>query len=110
MAPPDGNPAHPNAGVRCDFCSRDNPAWRYPCKPFIVNEVDGLISVESPDDWAACDTCRSLIDHGDWGALETRSVMTANVAPHMQLLLRPHVRALHAGFRKYRTGSAVRVR
>jgi hypothetical protein len=68
---PDGNPAILHRGADetlavgtqtavCDFCAAPNPRWVLPVGHV---KLDGnpLMS-HSDDDWAACDTCKPLIE------------------------------------------------
>lgn len=50
----------------CDFCLAPDPTWEFPANPTLI--PDGRFDA-SPDDWAACDECRELIEAGDFDAL-----------------------------------------
>jgi hypothetical protein len=57
---------------RCDFCNADTdtdtgPFYRLPARSF---EMPGPIAGHmSHGDWAACQTCATLIRHNQWGVL-----------------------------------------
>lgn len=56
---------------RCDFCNADFPKWGIPAREF---EMPGLPGHFSDGDWAACDTCRILIEKNRWDTLARRAV------------------------------------
>jgi hypothetical protein len=98
----------------CDFCSAPNPVWMYPCASFnagtqIVPGAGGGIGSEtyvSEDAWGACDDCHADIEADRWGWVADR--MLTRAPRELRILLRPQIKALHAEFRKHRSGPAVR--
>lgn len=64
---------------RCDFCNRDYPTWVIPALSF---EYPGLPGHFSDGDWAACDTCKVLIEKRRWETVIRRAVeQTQSVLP-----------------------------
>lgn len=66
----------------CDFCSGTPVRWTYPARPHTsgtivamgANMPTTMVGVGSPDDWAACDRCHSLISRGARDELARYSV------------------------------------
>lgn len=54
----------------CDFCSRPDPTWEFPCKDFCVEHL----KLESTGGWAACDECANLVCNRRWEELARRSM------------------------------------
>lgn len=52
----------------CDFCSAPEAPWVYEADDCKLWEQGGFGGT-SIGDWAACDTCKALIDKGDRNAL-----------------------------------------
>lgn len=48
----------------CDFCSAPKAPWCYEAEDVVLLET-GSIRGNSVGNWAACDTCKALIDKGD---------------------------------------------
>jgi hypothetical protein len=98
-----------NANLVCDFCSSDGPAWRYPARTFIAYCVTNLAG-ESVGDWAACETCRGLIEADDRRGLAQRSVEQL-IFDHPELRelradLAVELMRLHGKFFENRCGNA----
>ena len=93
----------------CDFCSRPNPAWVFPCRDFKQPALPGIdVGQMSIGAWGACEPCAKFIMLGAWDALAKRA-MLALVANQPELasfrdLLTPHLRMLHRRFDQHRTG------
>jgi hypothetical protein len=56
---------------RCDFCNNDYPTWVVPVNSF---PMPGLPGHNSDGDWAACETCKTLIVKSRWDTLARRAV------------------------------------
>jgi hypothetical protein len=56
----------------CDFCLDPNPTWEYECG--VVAIVGNPNIHASDDEWAACTTCRDLIEAGSIPGLVRRMV------------------------------------
>jgi hypothetical protein len=98
-----------NGNLVCDFCSSAGPAWRYPARTFIAYRVSTLAG-ESVGDWAACETCRRLIEADDRRGLAERSVEQL-ISDHPELRelradLCAELMRLHGKFFENRCGDA----
>lgn len=98
---------------RCDFCGDRHPAWHYPCREFVRGVVPGsrrlVLHMMGP--WAACASCRRLIDADEWGRLlrrVTRLYRAANpgLSPAAALAIEAELPALWLQFQAHRTGPA----
>jgi hypothetical protein len=101
-----------NANLVCDFCSSAGPAWRYPACTFIAYCVPNLAG-ESVGDWAACETCRGLIEADDRRGLAERSVEQL-ISDHpsfreLRADLCAELMRLHGKFFENRCGDASRI-
>jgi hypothetical protein len=85
----------------CDFCTGPAPGWRYPARDF------GTEPWGSVGDWSACDACHDLIEAGLWAKVTYRALKSYPSRQREQL--RPHVEALHAEFRRHRSGDPTRL-
>ena len=101
-----------NANLVCDFCSSASPIWRYPARTFIAYCVPNVAG-ESVGDWAACETCRQLIEADDRRGLAQRSVeQLISDHPEFRKLrtdLCEELMRLHAKFFENRCGHASRI-
>lgn len=82
-------PIDPDGGEvveHCDFCLAPGPEWSFPARPvhdpnvlFTKNEDGSLTKGEqpdqyiSPDEWAACNDCKPLVEERDWRGLWSRN-------------------------------------
>lgn len=89
----------------CDFCASPNPSWAFPCEDFVIAVIPGGPSQGFKGEWAACDTCKGLIEDGDKDGLAQRAFALDpdKQNPLPQLL----VRQAHNGFFVHRTGPPV---
>lgn len=65
--------------VHCDFCSSTNVKWSYPCNSFSAWETKGGsidLAGHSIGGWAACDTCKQLVEEEKFTELAERAVVT----------------------------------
>lgn len=95
--------------MNCDFCNTPNPQpWhRLTCQTFTVQVTGTLFGIplsESVGDWLACETCKCLIDAGQWEDLALRCTDTF-VERHPETNeaydhILNHMRALHSEFRQ----------
>jgi hypothetical protein len=88
---------------RCDFCNEPGPIWNYPCEDFDMahnGQHAGFIG-----DWAACNRCHLNITKNEWGRIAERNAKASPGLGRNQV--KRWVTALHAEFRKHRTGNAV---
>lgn len=70
--------------IQCDFCSERPVTARYCAESFITPFSTESIIHESVGDWAACSTCESLIDRGDWESLIHRAALKLfQAAPYL---------------------------
>lgn len=92
------------AGMQCDFCSDRNVCWRFKAERFIVSQF-GLAS--SPY-WAACNTCKELIEQDRQKDLLDRSLLRlCNVETDAdKTFMREALDLLYHGFFALRQGSA----
>jgi hypothetical protein len=95
----------------CDFCSTPHPQWVCPARghttgvvPIHLDGGPGQTVVQSPDDWAACDECLSLIVRGDRDGLAERSVKLFPASPLPMSIKRHAVRQAHDNFWAAREG------
>jgi hypothetical protein len=99
-------------GLVCDFCSGSTPGWCYPAASFVAMNV-GAVASASEGDWAACDECQRLIEHGDRAGLAERSASRL-IASHpefepIQVALRQELQGLHDLFFAHRLGPCLRI-
>lgn len=76
--------------MRCDFCYATTPVWRYKATSFtnIVTKDNLSVRLTSTDDWAACDTCKVLIETNQRVLLTERLIRsTGNPLDPMLVLL-----------------------
>lgn len=96
----------------CDFCSSPDVAFVYPARTFAACSFDGIVG-ESVGDWAACPTCRGLIESDRQADLVERSLVTLlERQPEMKSAereLRTHIRSFHTMFFRNRVGSAMTI-
>src|SRR5215212_4150955 len=66
----------------CDFCSSPHPKWGFPCRPHVSGVIPvhmdggpGQTVAQSPDDWAACEECATLILKADREGVTQRSIL-----------------------------------
>lgn len=72
----------------CDFCNDKNPKWQIEC-----GHIESLDKTWCSDDfWAACETCKLLIEQGRWEGLIQRAY-----APHID---EANLRFVHKQFRE----------
>lgn len=70
----------------CDFCSAKTAPWVFKADTYVAWENKYLNGL-SVGDWAACDTCKQLVDAGDRVALTARSFeCMVFLHPEMHLL------------------------
>jgi hypothetical protein len=97
----------------CDFCSRPDPVWEFPCADFVEPPLPGIeIGNLSVGAWGACQRCSMLIRAGKWERLAKRAV-EAIVAEHpavapMAAEVGRYLRDLHRQFMLHRQGPPVR--
>lgn len=98
-----------NVQAKCDFCSELEPSWSYPAKDFVALQIGAILST-SEGSWAACDTCRELIESGDRNGLADRSAALWVVAnpdsAEVMECLRGELRRIHDLFFANRRGEA----
>jgi hypothetical protein len=98
----------------CDFCSRDDPAWTFPCETFEEPNVPWLpFRHMSVGQWGACETCAKLIRTRRWNRLASRCVQSimnrhSDWGEGERRLMVVYMRKLHREFEKHRTGPPVR--
>jgi hypothetical protein len=101
-----------NLNLVCDFCSKPDPAWRYPARTF-VSYCASNIAGESVGDWAACDRCHVLIESDDRRGLAQRSldelISKHPGAREEAAVLYEELAGLHRKFFEHRSGAAVKV-
>lgn len=100
----------------CDFCLGRPVRWRFP--------VDRAVKIEigpnrvTDDDWAACESCRGLIEAADADALVRRSLEKQieryfpapdEIPSSVLRIVEGELRQVHQQFMKARTGPPVRV-
>lgn len=97
---------------QCDFCNSREPVYGYPCRghttgvvPIGLDGGPGTTTVQSPDDWAACQHCHDLIARGDRDALAKRSVDTMPVFNLPEFVKQIAVRQAHDNFWAAREGA-----
>jgi hypothetical protein len=84
----------------CDFCSDKGPAWDYDCLDFMIPPDHA-----SAGGWAACTPCSDLIEADDYEGLYERALKFLEfMPPAMAEAMRPRIRVMHGGFRKFRYG------
>lgn len=66
---------------RCDFCNADDPTWAVPCRTFTVIPGHPL-----QGDWAACDTCVTYVNQGDWDGLSRHAAPSPDHVGILQVL------------------------
>jgi hypothetical protein len=91
----------------CDFCSSENVVKRYPAADFTAPAPfsNHVLEQVSMGDWAACPTCASLIDRGQWNTLLNRSIdsfysLNGHIIPRKALT--DAITVLHQQFREHR--------
>lgn len=61
----------------CDFCTSPEIAWTYPTRDLSstvpLPGKNATVTINSTGGWAACKSCRDLIEAGDREALAVRS-------------------------------------
>jgi hypothetical protein len=55
----------------CDFCTTQPVTWRFPCSPFSIKEATSTMAYRG--DWAACETCKPLVEEARWDELMERA-------------------------------------
>lgn len=90
--------------MRCDFCSSQEPAWRYPAATFL----DAVGSV-SQEDWLACDECQELIEAEQRDALARRAMHCIGMRPDKFRAEFAFCKDLHDRFWRARLGSPYRI-
>lgn len=86
--------------VKCDFCSRKVPIVHvYKCESYKSEVVP---SVESIDEWTACEDCERFIEAGEWIEL-AKFCATLMVQSKFRFSTRIHlILRLHDEFREHR--------
>jgi hypothetical protein len=98
----------------CDFCSERPVCWLVPCDTFQM-PVTGKLLATSQGDWAACDTCGTIITQGHRQALLQRAMaarspmMPANPPPALYKMLHAMKQELHHRFWQHVHGQPVRI-
>lgn len=59
----------------CDFCSAPTAPWVFEADSFVAMRVEGL-NLCSEGDWAACDTCKALVEAKDIEGLVKHSAIS----------------------------------
>jgi hypothetical protein len=99
----------------CDFCSRPDPVWDFPCADHEQPRLPGFerLGQISVGAWGACERCAFLIKTERWERLARRA-FESQAREHPEL--RGHeremlalIRALHRRFAANRTGPPERV-
>src|SRR5690348_4716453 len=93
----------------CDFCSAKSAPWVYKAETYVAWESKYLNGL-SVGDWAACDSCKKLIDAGDREGLTRRSFeCMVFLHPEMNLMpaevldgIKKSLKDCHEGFFKHR--------
>lgn len=92
-----------NTIARCDFCNTDFPRWVIPVRTFQV-----LPGRMSDGDWAACETCKTLIVKKRWESLVRRavdnSVAAADTSGMQKALLKASLSGMYGKLRRNITG------
>jgi hypothetical protein len=93
----------------CDFCSGRPVTWTLECGRFVLPQR-GLPPFISNGDWAACETCAGLVQHGRPVELVARMCagIAADAAPAVRAALERIRRELAEAFWRHYTGRAVR--
>ena len=92
----------------CDFCASPRPRWWYPCREYTIIRDGNAPDIGSRGNWAACDICRTLIDHDHREALVMRVALRVAVRYGVALaLMTPEIREAQQGFFDHRTGEPV---
>src|ERR1035441_971973 len=101
--------AHP-PNTECDFCCdlSSPPRWTFYSEPHqATNPEQSFIVMNMSADWAACDTCKSLIEAGHREALVDYAIIMfstlneneGNTLSERQLeMVRQGVKRIHDGF------------
>lgn len=99
----------------CDFCGSSNPKWQYEAQDFEQWRV-GRIAGMSIGFWAACDTCKEMIEAGERESLAERStvaliakakvefVFTRAQMEKFSAVCRGQVKAIHDRFFQHKKG------
>ncbi len=56
----------------CDFCGDHPVTWRFPCSPFTLKKSTSIMTYRG--DWAACETCKPLVEDRRWDELVERTL------------------------------------
>jgi hypothetical protein len=113
--------------VKCDFCSKPDPEWVFPCRSFVLrmhNETiaeRGLSVDRSGDrgfsgDWLACEDCMKTIQEGGIGRLTVRIIRLYErvdptlADPTLRSKLARELRRMYDMFERNRTGKPVQRR
>lgn len=106
--PPDPAPeadAGPSTTL-CDFCNEPQPAWSYPCIPWVDHSTTPANA--SDDAWLACTGCAALIDADAYQQLAARSAANICRRNGLPATARPavqqHITHIQLQFRSMRAG------
>ena len=58
----------------CDFCNEPHPVRMFDAPDFTMDKSPGFPEYRSKGQWAACSSCGTLIDAGNWTGLLQRAV------------------------------------
>lgn len=90
----------------CDFCTATPIVATYPCRDFYHRATD--FDFASEGGWAACATCRDLIESGNRTELAYRSAISHPERVYVPILtLNRRIRGLHDTFWANREGPPV---
>lgn len=66
----------PRVGATCDLCMFGKPAWRFPCRPFALETLDGGLGIFGTEGISACGPCKADVEAGESNLpdLETRCI------------------------------------
>jgi hypothetical protein len=104
----------------CDFCNAASPTWDFPCEDFlaVIAGVTYAGEVEAaPQDyrgaWSACETCKVLIEAGEWRALAERGAdhpqVGGGLTPDQREAVIQGIATIHEAFQGSRCGAPVRL-
>jgi hypothetical protein len=95
----------------CDFCSKEEVTWDYPCADF----QDDMLNWGSRGHWGACEICHGLIEANEREALAARSLdefyknnPQEKHPPAIKRVMLFKIFQLHSAFFEARTAEAYR--
>lgn len=110
-----------NSTLICDFCGDLNPEWLLGCPAYeetfmrIDDDSEHFAVKREEDGWAACASCKELLDQGDIRSVTDRAVAASELRGHLSRMSRAERRSqrsglwkaiheAHKNFAKMRTG------